>query len=383
MVCISDTIEESRRALLQEFCDGLKERSVTQAGWERYARLLETVLIEEVLFAVEYCINRCGSLAEVKPVVSRLINSVSNTLMKTSGVTYPAMSIYSRQNREIAEGLDSFRSALKRLNEDSQDKDAVQAAKEALEAVSKIMKEHYRLLQNRLFPLFERQIVEHSCTALMWEIEDDALSFLSACLKALQGGADRLKELNSSAGGLLFSAKGLIFREEYVLYPLMLKYSRSSELEAGEEEPSMAMQTLRFDESASRPFTAGELSLLTKALDLLPLDITLIDADDKVLYFNFPEHRFFPRTPEIIGRDVRKCHPPKSLHIVERILSAFKEKRHRSAEFSIKVGDAFLLITYKAVYDREDEYLGVVEILQDIAPLRGLDTERRILDWEG
>jgi DUF438 domain-containing protein len=129
----------------------------------------------------------------------------------------------------------------------------------------------------------------------------------------------------------------------------------------------------------------NEGALPNKVLDLmlrnLPLDVSFVDANDRVLYYSDSAHRVFPRSPAIIGREVKNCHPPKSVAVVERILEAFKKKEKDSAEFWINMGGRFILISYKAIYDEDGSYLGTMESSWDATDIRALEGERRLLDW--
>jgi DUF438 domain-containing protein len=130
----------------------------------------------------------------------------------------------------------------------------------------------------------------------------------------------------------------------------------------------------------------NEGTLPNKVLDLmlrnLPLDISFVDANDKVLYYSDSAHRVFPRSPAIIGREVKNCHPPKSVAVVERILDAFRKKEKDSAEFWINMGGRFILISYKAIYDEDGSYLGTMESSWDATDIRALEGERRLLEWD-
>jgi hypothetical protein len=112
---------------------------------------------------------------------------------------------------------------------------------------------------------------------------------------------------------------------------------------------------------------------------LLPLDIAFIGADDRVKFYSDPPHRIFPRSPQVIGRLVQNCHPPKSVSTVEEILSSFKEGREDSAEFYLVVRGAFVHIQYYAVRSMDGKYLGTLEVTQDATHLRSLSGEKRLL----
>ena len=137
--------------------------------------------------------------------------------------------------------------------------------------------------------------------------------------------------------------------------------------------------------SAEPMIKLNEGALPLKILDLmlrkLPLDISFVDANDRVLYYSDSPHRVFPRSPAIIGREVKNCHPPKSVATVERILEAFRKKEKDSAEFWITMGGRFILISYKAIYDDDGSYLGTMESSWDATDIRALQGERRLLDW--
>jgi len=116
-------------------------------------------------------------------------------------------------------------------------------------------------------------------------------------------------------------------------------------------------------------------------LNGLTVDITFVDAEDRVRYFNQAAERVFTRTRAIIGRKVQQCHPPDSVHIVERILKDFKSGAQSRAAFWIQMGEKFVHIEYVALRDRQGKYLGTLEISQDLASKRALQGERRLLAY--
>jgi hypothetical protein len=124
------------------------------------------------------------------------------------------------------------------------------------------------------------------------------------------------------------------------------------------------------------------LEQLNLVLTHLPVDLTFVDRDDRVAYYSEGPERIFPRSPAIIGREVRNCHPPKSLHLVNKILDAFKSGDRDSAEFWITIGGKFIHIRYFAVRDAEGRYAGTLEVSQDITNLRRLEGQNRLLDWD-
>jgi DUF438 domain-containing protein len=124
-------------------------------------------------------------------------------------------------------------------------------------------------------------------------------------------------------------------------------------------------------------FTAD---ILTRVLNTLPIDITFVDANDEVGYFSQASERIFPRTTAILGRKVINCHPPASMHVVERILNDFKSGARDVADFHIHMGDKFVYIRYFAVRDDSGKYLGTLEVTQNIAGIQKLSGDKRLLD---
>jgi DUF438 domain-containing protein len=119
---------------------------------------------------------------------------------------------------------------------------------------------------------------------------------------------------------------------------------------------------------------------LENLLNALPVDITFVDRDDAVAYFSQSQDRIFPRAKAVIGRKVQQCHPQKSVHVVNQILEDFRNKKRDSAEFHIHLGEKYVYIRYFAVRDRTGEYLGCLEVTQDIAPLQKISGDKRLLE---
>jgi DUF438 domain-containing protein len=121
---------------------------------------------------------------------------------------------------------------------------------------------------------------------------------------------------------------------------------------------------------------------LDNLLNKLPVEITFIDENDTVRYFNLPEKVIFVRTEAIIGRKVQKCHPAKSLDTVTKIVESFKSGKKDHADFWITMGDRFIYIRFFAVRDAGGKYLGTMEVVQDATEIRQLQGEKRLLDWK-
>ena len=131
-------------------------------------------------------------------------------------------------------------------------------------------------------------------------------------------------------------------------------------------------------------FETGALSKdeIEAIFNALPVDVTFVDRDDTVRYFSQSKDRIFVRTKAVIGRKVQQCHPQKSIHIVNRILEAFKNGSRDVAEFWINLKDRLVHIRYFPVRNKDGEYLGVLEVTQDITDIKRIEGEKRLLDWK-
>jgi PAS domain S-box-containing protein len=117
-------------------------------------------------------------------------------------------------------------------------------------------------------------------------------------------------------------------------------------------------------------------------LDSMPIEISFVDENDEVRYFNKNGDRIFPRPRSIVGKRVQQCHPQKSVHKVLQILEAFKKGEKDVAEFWINLRGRQIYIRYFPVRDKDKKYLGTLEVSQDITDIKKIKGEKRLLDWK-
>jgi PAS domain S-box-containing protein len=191
------------------------------------------------------------------------------------------------------------------------------------------------------------------------------------------------------------------FKENNILFPAALQTIKEDEWQDVREEfdeigyccytPPQAARAAQAKAAQKKEDTEGLLQFETgtlsqeeaeAVLDSLPIDISFIDKDDKVKYFNKAEKRIFVRTKAVIGRKVQLCHPEKSVHIVNKIIEAFKEGRKNAAEFWITMNGRLVHIRYFAVRNKKDMYLGTLEVTQVITEIKKLEGQKRLLDWK-
>jgi len=193
------------------------------------------------------------------------------------------------------------------------------------------------------------------------------------------------------------------YKENNILFPTALQIITSEEWKASRADfneigycsftPQHLISTARTDAQGEEKMTTQEDTLkfetgslskeeIEAILDTLPVDITFVGKDDAVKYFSKAEKRVFVRTKSVIGRKVQLCHPQKSVHIVNRIVESFKAGKKDVAEFWITVNNRLVHIRYFAVRDKNREYLGTMEVTQDLTDLKKIEGEKRLLDWK-
>ncbi len=257
---------------------------------------------------------------------------------------------------------------------------------------------HYVKKEMLLFPYMEK----YGITAppkVMWGVDDEIRGMIRQAAEAADAGsADAADKVEAAAD----KAAEMIFKEENILLPMLLEVLTGEEwqhiAEQSEElgwclipRPPVWKPEAEKAKPAPTAAQAGDISMPTgflstrevaALLDTLPVDITFVGKDDTVRYFSQTAERVFPRTRAIIGRKVSDCHPPASVHIVEGIVEDFKSGKKTHEDFWIRMGGKTVYIRYFAVRDAAGEYLGVLEVTQDIAPIQEITGEKRLVAQE-
>ena len=138
------------------------------------------------------------------------------------------------------------------------------------------------------------------------------------------------------------------------------------------------------DDKAILDVAEGKLTLeqINLLFRHLPVDISFVDENELVCFYTDTKHRVFPRSKGVIGREVRNCHPPKSVHIVEEIIDKFRRGEQDRAEFWINKPGVFIYIVYVAIRDADGRFRGVMEMMQDCTRIRSLEGSRTLLTWD-
>lgn len=275
--------------------------------------------------------------------------------------------------------------------------DSVVMLEAGLEELSRIHI-HYQKKENLLFPYMEK----HGITAppqVMWGVDDEIRNEIKLVQDELTKGIENLEEFKRKVDHLTEKIIEMIFKEENIMIPMLLEnltqeewktiYDESPEIgflidDIPHWEPEEVLEELKEVQNAQHglihmPTGVFKLDELVKVLDTLPLDITFVDKDDTVKFFSQGKERIFPRTKAIIGRKVSNCHPPASVHVVEKIIEDFRSGKKDNEDFWIKMGDQYIYIRYFAVRGDTGDYLGVLEVTQNIKPIQDITGEKRLL----
>ncbi len=258
---------------------------------------------------------------------------------------------------------------------------------------------HYTRKEHLLFPYLERYGI-YGPTKVMWGKDDEVRGYIKELIQNVFTLEQNilLEKIEQMVGAL----QEMMFKEEEILLPMAEEYLTQDEWLKIQEEsdefgyafiekpekwiPKKVLDEEQLPETNLENgvihFETGTIKLkdLELMLNTLPLDITFIDKDDVVRYFSHGKERIFARTKAVIGRNVQNCHPPKSVHIVNKILEDFKSGKKEHEDFWIKMKDMYVLIRYFAVRDDDNNYVGTLEVTQNIKPIQEITGEKRLLE---
>ncbi|EEK53233.1 MULTISPECIES: DUF438 domain-containing protein [Bacillus cereus group] len=255
---------------------------------------------------------------------------------------------------------------------------------------------HYSRKENLLFPYLEKYGI-YGPTQVMWGIDDVIRNAIKDVKQALTNYNGDKKTVLDGIYFVIREITEMIFKEENILFPMALQTLTEDEwIKIAHESDGIGYclsdpagvwkpeRTPIQEEAISEGFIRLETGILSlKQLELmlnhLPVDITYIDQDDVVRYFSHGKERIFARTKAVIGRTVQNCHPPKSVHVVEKLLEDFKSGNKDCEDFWIKFKDKYVYIRYFAIRSKDGEYMGTLEFTQNINPILEIQGEKRIL----
>ncbi|MFC2076528.1 DUF438 domain-containing protein [candidate division KSB1 bacterium] len=395
---------QGRLETLKEIIQDLHDGGDLAAAQKRFAEAVTDVEASEIAAMEEELIRDGLPVAEVQRLCDVHVGAFRKVLDEHPEVqvlTGHPVHTYMEANKVIAELAEDLAAVAREI--EAGGGDASEQLSRALQVLGRLrgVENHYQRKENQLFPILERHDITGP-SKVMWGVHDEIRSQLKSILKAAEAGD--LKTFAEQVPGLSRSLVEMIYKEEKILFPLALETLDDGEwleIRTGEDSIGYVLaapvsdwqpesvsgeesQTPAGEEQADAvPLDVGKLTpeRLNLVLTHLPVDITYVDEEDRVQYYSETPHKIFSRSPAIIGRKVQNCHPPDSVHIVERILDEFKAGTKDVAEFWMNFFGKFVHIRYFAVRDKDGLYRGTIEVSQDITAIKGLEGERRLLDW--
>ena len=414
---MSELINNSvnRKELLKHMILQLHNGEAPEAIKAQLANLLkgipydEVVEVEQELIKEGLPVEEVLKLCDIHSMV--LDGNIDHSAAKAIPAGHP-VDTFKKENRELGKMVlqlnvifDTIKKAAQTNSTEVDDTRVMQmlAIFNALTDVDK----HYRRKENLLFPYLEAKGITGPPT-VMWGKHDETRASLKNAIEVLQNstGATAFEMIDIIDIILAPASKSvtdMIMKEDEILFPMAMDELTDHEWhevlkqtnEIGyclfdpiDEWIPENIETTEGD--IHNEFVGGKVRLpsgsftieeLTVLLNTLPIDVTFVDKEDKVKFFTQGPHRIFDRNRAILGRDVRMCHPPQSMHIVDQILNDFKSGKETAAPFWIQMGGKFIYINYFPLRDKGGHYLGTIEFSQDLTELRALEGEQRLLSY--
>ncbi len=393
----------SRQEILKEIIRDLHRGEEMSSLKQRFHELIkdidpsEIAKMEQQLIAEGMPESEIRRLCDVHVEVFR--ESLSQKDVPSAPPGHPLHTLM-KENREAERIIRDITHTMEKLCY-TDDKEAFGRKSEGLAALVDDLSHinlHYLRKENQMFPILEKHNISGP-SEVMWALHDDIRQMFKYAKEQI--AELQVPPVYGTLKYLLKSVNDMIYKEEHILFPMAQEMlSEADWIKVKEGEEQVGFLWVRPDsgwpagEGTSTsplgratdafPFDTGRLTVEQANLMLkhLPLDLSFVNEDDEVVYYSQGRERIFPRSPGVIGRKVQKCHPPKSYHMVQKILDEFRAGTKDVADFWIQMQGRFVLIKYYAVRDTAGTYRGTLEVSQDITEIRGLEGQKRLLDWD-
>jgi len=409
---LSELINNSRKRkdLLKHMILQLHKGQAPDAVRKQLAQLMGQVPYSEVVEVEQELIAEGLPMVEILKlcdVHTEALKGVIDQEGAKEAVPGHPVHTFIEENRALQWEIASLEKLFDQLEKMDANEDATEimtSIRSHFNALSDVEK-HYRRKENLLFPYLEKYEITGP-PSVMWGKHDETRELLKGAHEALAASENITAEEARAVADLILkpavnSVEEMIYKEEQILFPMCMDtltdndwydiYTQSPEIGFCLYDPQEEWKPEGVSITEKKPSADGRIQLpsgsftvkeLTTILNTLPVDLTFVDKDDTVRYFTQGRERIFDRNRAILGRKVQLCHPPSSVHIVQKILDDFRAGKQESAAFWINMRDRFIHIEYFALRDENGEYLGTLEVSQDLTEKRKLQGERRILSYE-
>jgi len=437
-------MDDNRVKRLTEYVEGVLEGKDGSMLYNQYKEDILKVKPQEAFEIFYNQLQKGFSAKEILKILDKVINVFNKSLIQYEWKEPEENSFLHTMMKEN-QALETKLAAIKDIIKEKDfinNKDRLLAHIEELQEFDA----HYLKKENILFPYLEKKMKKFEGLSIMWALHDEARASLkkliyilksqepsetdfntaltrsnspdsidAGCQRAGKSSMDstniqrelnpQLNEVsfNIEIGKLFFILYGLIYKERYILFPAAMEVIDDKEWDDMKKQsfeyefpfiekppldkddmPEEEDKVVKQGQELVMKTETGELSFQQALMifNALPVDLTYVDENNKVRFFSKPKERIFPRSPAAIGRDVKNCHPPQSVHVVEKIIDEFRKGHKDSATFWIQMKGKTILIQYFALRDSEGQYKGVLEVSQDITEIRKIEGEKRLLEWQ-
>ncbi|MBS4033977.1 MAG: DUF438 domain-containing protein [Ignavibacterium sp.] len=377
---------------------------------KKLSDLMGSVPYGEVVRAEQELINEGLPQEEVLKFCDIHTDALKGKIDVSSAKKVPAghpVDTMTKENSALTKEIGKIKMLFDKAGKIKPEEDASELLFEIRSIFNSLMdvEKHYFRKENLVFPYLEKYNITGP-PMVMWGKHDEVREFLKSSHKLFdESKTVTAEELNGYIEFVLAPAvkaiEEMIYKEEHILFPMCLDafteidwaeiYNQSDEigycLISPTEKWTPSIEGYfepQKKENGKINLSTGSFSIeeLEALFSSLPVDLTFVDKDDSVKFFSHGEERIFERNRAILGRKVQFCHPPKSVHIVEQIVNDFKSGKQDSAKFWINFQNKYVHIAYYAVRNANKEYLGTLEVTQDIKQFRDIDGERRLLTYD-
>ena len=399
----------SRKELLKHMILQLHDGVAPEAVNERLVSLLTKIPYGEVVEVEQELISEGLPQEEVLKlcdVHTRALNkAIDLTGMKIVAPGHP-VDTFRQENRALEKEVQKIEDLYKNVDSQLAEKGNEKFVNELKQRFNNLIDvdKHYRRKENLLFPFLEKYGITGPPT-VMWGKHDETRNLLKNAFAALEVFPKSINEIQQAIESSLRPAStaitDMIMKEDEILLPMTMDkltevdwyqiYQQTNEIGYCLYDPQITwkpegvdfkeIEAKKDEDGISLPSGKFATEELLAILNTVPFDLTFVDRNDKVKYFSQGKERIFDRNRAILGRDVRMCHPPGSVHIVDQIISDFKNGVADSAPFWINLNGKFIHIEYFVLRNEKGEYLGTLEVSQDLTEKRSLTGDQRLLSY--
>lgn len=403
----SEKVKE-RKELLKSLVKRLHQGESAEKIKEQFKEAFKDVAAPEIARIEEELVKEGMPPEEIRKFCDVHIALFKENLDKQEPIASPGHPIHILM--EEHKMLLGFAGELKELTKQMKESKDVESQKEKwlqkLDHITRHLKEsesHYLREENVLFPYLEKHGITQP-PAMMWTEHDNIRGIKKEIYRIVESHdkmsfQDFTLQLDGAALSLTETLSSHFYKENNILFPTSLRVISMNEFKKIRKQfdevgyccftpESATVITEEKEERSKRSQAEGKVEFETGNLwneqieavfDSLPVEITFVDKDDRVRYFSQPKDKIFLRTKAVLGNKVQQCHPQKSIHLVNQIVEDFKSGKKDVAEFWINLKGRLVYIRYFPVRNKRGEYLGCMEVTQDITDIQKIEGEKRLL----